>query len=86
MGDSSNLTNVQQAVIVSEVSIAKNYAIKSNNLATETNSDVNVLRTELYTLENEYNTLKTKVQNLCNLLHSANLSNITSGSLIYENL
>lgn len=86
MGDSSNLTNVQQAVIVSEVSIAKNYAIKSNNLASETNSDVSVLRTELYSLENEYNSLKTKLQNLCNLLNSANLPNITSNSLIYENL
>jgi hypothetical protein len=86
MGDSSNLTNVQQAVIVSEVSIAKNYAIKSNNLATETNSDLNILRTELYSLENEYNSLKTKLQNLCNLLNSANLPNININSLIYENL
>lgn len=86
MGDSSNLTNVQQAVIVSEVSIAKNYAIKSNNLASETNSDLNILRTELYSLENEFNSLKTKLQNLCNILNSASLPNVTSGSLVYENL
>lgn len=86
MGDSSNLTNVQQAVIVSEVSIAKNYAIKSNNLASETNSDLNILRTELYSLENEFNSLKTKLQNLCNILNNANLQNVPTGSLVYENL
>ena len=86
MDNSSNLTNVQQAVIVSELAIAKNYAIKSNNLSSETNADLNVLRTELYSLENEVNTLKTKINNLCNLLNTANLPNVTPGSLVYENL
>ena len=82
----SNLTNVQQAVLVSEISIAKSYAIKSNNLSSETNADLNVLRTEVYSLENEVNSLRTKVQNLCTLLNNANLPNITSDSLKYENL
>lgn len=86
MDNSSNLTNVQQAVLVSELAIAKNYAIKSNNLSSETNADLNVLRTELYSLENEVNTLKTKMNNLCNLLNNANLPNVTPGSLVYENL
>ena len=86
MATTSNLTNVQQAVIVSEVAIAKNYAIKSNNLSSETNTDLNVLRTEVYSLENEFNTLKTKMQNLCNLLNNANLPNVSAGSLVYENL
>ena len=86
MDNSSNLTNVQQAVIVSEVAIAKNYAIKSNNLSSETNADLNVLRTELYSLENQVTSLKTKMQNLCTLLNNANLPNVSPNSLVYENL
>ena len=86
MNNSSNLSNSQHAVLVSEVAIAKNYAIKSNNVSSETNADVNVLRTEVYSLENEVNTLKKKLENLCNLLNNANLPNITPDSLIYENL
>tara|TARA_A100001015_G_C14822110_1_gene645135 strand:+ start:624 stop:884 length:261 start_codon:yes stop_codon:yes gene_type:complete len=86
MDNSSNLTNVQQAVLVSEVSIAKNYAIKSNNLSSETNADLNVLRTEVYSLENKVNNLTTKIQNLCTLLDNANLPNVSNNSLLYENL
>ena len=47
-------------------------AIKSNNISSDTNSQVNVLRTEVYSLENELNTLKTKMNNLCTLLNNAN--------------
>ncbi len=86
MDNSSNLTNVQQAVLVSEVAIAKNYAIKSNNLSSETNADLNVLRTEVYSLENKLNTLTSKIENLCNILNNANLPNVSSGSLVYQNL
>jgi len=86
MDNSTNLTNVQQAVLVSEVAIAKNYAIKSNNLSSETNADLNVLRTEVYSLENKLNTLTSKIENLCNILNNANLPNVSSGSLVYQNL
>ena len=86
MEENSNLTNVQQAVIVSELAIAKNYAIKSNNLSTETNNDLNTLRNEVYTIENKLNTLIGKMEKLCTLLNNANLPNVTAGSLQYQNL
>ena len=86
MSNSSNLTNVQHAVVVSELAIAKNYAIKSNNLSSETNTDLNILRTEVYSLENKLNILTAKMQNLCNILNNANLQNVTTDSLQYDNL
>ncbi len=83
--DNTNLTNVQQAVIVSEISIAKNYAIKSNNLSNETNANLNLLKNEVYNLENKLNTITNKLTKLCNILESANLPNVNS-SITYENL
>lgn len=86
MSSSSNLTSIQEAVIVTEVSLAKNYAIKSNNLATETNSELNILKNELYVSNNKLKLVTGKLEKLCSLLSSATISGLNPDDLLYENL
>jgi hypothetical protein len=86
MSSTSNLTSIQEAVIATEVSLAKNYAIKSNNLATETNTELNTLKHELYVSNNNLKNVTTKLQNLCNLLSNATISGVNPDDLKYENL
>lgn len=86
MSSSSNLTSIQEAVIATEVSLAKNYAIKSNNLATETNSELNILKNELYVSNNKLKLVTGKLENLCSLLSSATISGLNPDDLLYENL
>ena len=88
MSNSSSLTNIQEAVIATEVSLAKNYAIKSNNLVTEINAEVNILKNELYNTERNLNNVISKLQNLCNILSQGDFTNnnINPDNLKYENL
>lgn len=86
MSSTSNLTSIQEAVIATEVSLAKNYAIKSNNLATETNSELNTLKHELYVSNNNLKVVTAKLEKLCSLLSSATISGLNPEDLVYENL
>ena len=86
MSNTLNLTPIQEAVIATEVSLAKNYAIKSNNLATETNSELNILKNELYVSNNKLKVVTSKLEKLCSLLKNANISGINPDDLLYDNL
>lgn len=86
MSSSSNLTSIQEAVIATEVSLAKNYAIKSNNLATETNAELNILKNELYVTNNKLKVVTDKLENLCYLLSTADISGVNSDNFLYDNL
>ena len=75
----ADLTVIQSAALASEISLAKNYSIKSNNLVNDLTSEVNTLKTDLATIV-------LKLQNLSTLLSQADISGVSSSSLQYENL
>jgi hypothetical protein len=75
----ADLTVIQSAALATEVSLAKNYSIKSNNLVNDLTSEVNTLKTDLATLV-------LKVQNLATLLSQADISGVSSSSFQYNNL
>ena len=86
MNSTSNLTNTQELVIATEVSLAKNYAIKSNNLANETNSELNILKNEVSNIQNKLNNVILKLENLTTILSNAQLPNVNKEDLKYINL
>ena len=75
----ADLTVIQSAALASEISLAKNYSIKSNNLVNDLTSEVNTLKTDLATIV-------LKLQNLSTLLSQGDISGVSSSSLQYENL
>ena len=81
-----NISLPQASVLASEVSLAKNYAIKANNLLNTAVSDINNLRKELYSNDNSLNSVISKLENLCNLLVLADISGVNDVSLNYHNL
>jgi len=77
MTDSSlNITLLQASVLASEISLAKNNAIRSNNLVTSVSTEVNNLKTTVFSNANDIALLTTKIQNLCNLLDNADISGV----------
>ena len=82
----SNLTVIQSTALATEISLAKNYAIKSNNLVNDLVSDVNTLKNEVYVNNNKLNTVISKLENLCNLLSQADISGVNADDLKYSNL
>lgn len=72
----TDLTSIQASVLASEVSVAKNNAIKSNNLVTSVSTEVNDLKTTVFSNANDIALLTTKIQNLCNLLDNADISGV----------
>ena len=70
----TDLTSLQASVLASEVSVAKNNAIRSNNLVTSVSTEVNDLKTTVFSNANDIALLTTKIQNLCNLLDNADIS------------
>jgi hypothetical protein len=86
MTTTSNLTQTQETVIATEIALAKNYAIKSNNLATETNAELNILKNELYVTNNKLKVVTDKLENLCYLLSTADISGVNSDNFLYDNL
>tara|TARA_Y100000591_G_C21571892_1_gene563856 strand:+ start:347 stop:604 length:258 start_codon:yes stop_codon:yes gene_type:complete len=82
----SNISLPQAAVLASEVSLAKNYAIKANSLLNTTVSDVNNLRNEVYANDSSLNIVISKLENLCNLLIQADISGVNDASFNYTNL
>ena len=73
----TDLTSIQASVLASEVSIAKNNAIKSNNLVTSVSTELNDLKTTVFSNANDIALLTTKIQNLCNLLDTADISGVS---------
>lgn len=86
MSGSSDLSVVQAVALASEVSIAKNQATKSINLVNSLTNDVNSLKTEVNINDASLNVIFSKVQSLCALLSSADISGISDASLNYVNL
>lgn len=82
----SNISLPQASVLASEVSLAKNYAIKANNLLNNTVTDVNNLRNEVYVSDNSLNIIFSKLENLCNILSLADISGVNDASFNYNNL
>jgi len=82
----SDLTLIQSSVLATEVSLAKNYAIKSNNLVNDLVSEVNTLKNELYVSNNNLNIVISKLENLSSLLSQSDISGVNSDSLKYINL
>ena len=82
----TDLTVIQATVLANEVSLAKNYAIKSNNIASEVKSDLNLLKQEVYVNDSSLNLVISKLQNLCDLLVIADISGVSDASLNYNNL
>ena len=82
----SNLTLIQSTALATEVSLAKNYAIKSNNLVNDLVSDVNTLKNEVYVSNNNVNTVISKLENLCALLSQTDISGVNADDLKYSNL
>lgn len=82
----SNISLTQASVLASEVSLAKNYAIKSNNLVTSLSSELNDLKTNVFSNTNDLNLVISKLENLCNLLVQADISGVSDASLNYSNL
>ena len=90
---SSDLTLVQASALASEVSLAKNYAVKSNNLANSLTIDLQALTTNVYAKDVSLNlvttnltTVTSKLTALCALLATADISGVSANDFSYNNL
>ena len=82
----SNLTSIQATALASEVSLAKNYSIKSNNTANSLKTQLNSLKSDLVSNDVSLNVVVSKLSNLCDLLVLADISGVSDASLNYNNL
>lgn len=90
---SSDLTLVQASALASEVSLAKNYAVKSNNLVNSLTTDLQALTTNVYAKDISLNlvtanltTMTSKLTALCDLLATADISGVSATDFNYNNL
>lgn len=90
---SSDLTLVQASALASEVSLAKNYAVKSNNLVNSLTTDLQTLTTNVYVKDVSLNlvianltTMTLKLTALCALLATADISGVSTNDFGYNNL
>ena len=90
---SSDLTLVQASALASEVSLAKNYAVKSNNLVNSLTTDLQALTTNVYVKDVSLNvvtanltTVTSKLTALCALLATADISGVSANDFNYNNL
>ena len=82
----SDLSLLQASALASEISLAKTYATKSNNLVNSLTNEHNQLKNVVYVNDVSMNILMLKVQNLCDLLSQADISGVNDVSLNYNNL